>query len=50
MMHLYDNGKYNLSDKVSKYQFDFNNNGKQNITIENIMLHNSGKLLFNLGF
>lgn len=41
-MHLIENGKVALSDHVSKYEFDFDNNGKKNLTIENFMLHNSG--------
>lgn len=41
-MHLIDNMRVSLTDHVSKYQFDFDNNGKKNISIENMMLHNSG--------
>lgn len=41
-MHLLDNGRLNLSDHVSKYEFDFDNNAKKNLSIENMMLHNSG--------
>lgn len=41
-MHLIDNLRISLTDHVSKYQFDFDNNGKKNISIENMMLHNSG--------
>jgi CubicO group peptidase (beta-lactamase class C family) len=41
-IHLIDNGRVALTDHVSKYEFDFDNNNKKNITIENMMLHNSG--------
>lgn len=41
-MHLLDGGRLNLSDHVSKYEFDFDNNAKKNLSIENMMLHNSG--------
>ena len=41
-MHLLDNGRLNLSDHVSKYEFDFDNNLKKNLSLENMMLHNSG--------
>lgn len=41
-MMLIDDGKLNLDDKVIKYLPEFNNNGKENITIRNLLLHNSG--------
>jgi CubicO group peptidase (beta-lactamase class C family) len=42
IMILYNQGKINLEDKVIKYIPEFNNNGKENITILNLLLHNSG--------
>jgi CubicO group peptidase (beta-lactamase class C family) len=42
VMILYNQGKINLEDKVIKYIPEFNNNGKENITILNLLLHNSG--------
>lgn len=41
-MMLIDRGKLNLNDKVIKYLPEFNNHGKENITIKNLLLHNSG--------
>lgn len=41
-MQMYDEGKLNVTDRVSRHLFDFDNNGKRYITIENVMLHNSG--------
>jgi len=37
-----DKGLFNLSDKVVKYIPQFANNGKENITIRNLLMHNSG--------
>ncbi|MCX6164492.1 MAG: serine hydrolase, partial [Ignavibacteriae bacterium] len=42
IMVLYESGKINLDDKVIKYIPEFDNNGKSNITIKNLLLHNSG--------
>ena len=42
LMQLYDMEKLNTTDRVSKYIFDFDNNGKRPITIANLLLHNSG--------
>jgi CubicO group peptidase (beta-lactamase class C family) len=42
MMQLYDLTKLNVTDKVSRYLSDFDNNGKKNLTISNLMIHNSG--------
>jgi CubicO group peptidase (beta-lactamase class C family) len=42
IMKLYENGDLNLDDKVTKYIPEFDNNGKGNITIRNLLLHNSG--------
>lgn len=41
-MMLVDEGKIALDDKVSKYLTGFEVNGKENITIRNLLLHNSG--------
>jgi CubicO group peptidase (beta-lactamase class C family) len=42
IMLLYDLGKINLEEKVIKYLPEFNNNGKEDITVLNLLLHNSG--------
>lgn len=41
-MLLYDQNKIDLNEKVGKYLPEFDNNGKDNITIKNLLLHNSG--------
>ncbi len=41
-MILYDEGKLKLDERVIDYLPEFNNNGKQNVTIRNLLLHNSG--------
>lgn len=41
-MQLYDQQRLNVTDRPSKWIFDFDNNGKRPITIANLMLHNSG--------
>lgn len=41
-MLLFDQGKLSLTEKVITYLPEFNNNGKENVTIENLLLHNSG--------
>ncbi len=41
-MILVDQGKLNLDEKVSFYIPEFGNNGKENITIRNLLMHNSG--------
>ena len=41
-MLLFDKGKLNLDDKVVKFLPQFDNNGKGEITIKNLLLHNSG--------
>jgi beta-N-acetylhexosaminidase len=33
IMHLIEAGKLNLTDKITKYEFDFDNNNKKNLTI-----------------
>ena len=42
LMQLYDQQKINVTDKATKHLFDFDNNGKRNITLINLMVHNSG--------
>jgi len=42
IMLLYENKRIDIYDKVSKYIPEFANNGKENITILNLLLHNSG--------
>ena len=41
-MMLVDQGKLNFDEKVITFLAEFNNNGKENITIRNLLLHNSG--------
>ncbi|MCB9248309.1 MAG: beta-lactamase family protein [Ignavibacteriales bacterium] len=41
-MILVQEGKLNLDEKVITYLPAFNNNDKENITIRNLLLHNSG--------
>lgn len=45
-MILVSEGKLDIDDKVIKYLPEFNNNGKEKITIKNILLHNSGLAAF----
>lgn len=42
VMHLLDQNKINLDDKVIKYLPNFGNNSKDKISIKNLLLHNSG--------
>lgn len=42
IMRLYEMNQLNLDDKIIKYIPEFNNNKKDNITILNLLLHNSG--------
>ncbi len=42
MMKLYEEGKYKLEDPIIKYIPELNNNDKEDITILNILIHNSG--------
>ena len=46
VMMLIDGDEIHLDDKVIKYLPEFNNNGKENITIRNLLLHNSGLAAF----
>lgn len=41
-MLLVDSGKLNLDDFIITYLPEFNNNGKDKITIRNLLVHNSG--------
>jgi len=42
IMILSDRGKLNIKDKVAKYLPDFARNGKQDVTIEDLLLHRGG--------
>lgn len=42
IMLLYENERIDLNDQVSKYIPEFTGSGKDNITIVNLLLHNSG--------
>ena len=42
LMSLYDKEKLSLTDRASKYVTDFDNNSKRYLTIQNLLLHNSG--------
>lgn len=42
MMKLYDKGLYNLSDKISQYLPYLRNTDKANITIQELLFHESG--------
>lgn len=46
VMKLYQEQKINLNDKVSVYITEFANNGKGDITVLNLLLHNSGLIAF----
>jgi uncharacterized protein YbbC (DUF1343 family)/CubicO group peptidase (beta-lactamase class C family) len=46
LMKLYDEGKIKLDDSVSKYIPEFAANGKGNVRIANLLLHNSGLAAF----
>jgi len=46
IMKLYQEQKIDLNDKVAKYIPEFSNNGKENINILNLLLHNSGLVAF----
>ncbi len=45
-MFLYDEGILDLDEKVITYLPEFNNNGKDKITVRNLLLHNSGLIAF----
>ena len=42
IMRLYDEKRISLNDPVVKYIPEMNNNGKEQITIKNLLLHNAG--------
>jgi CubicO group peptidase (beta-lactamase class C family) len=42
IMKLYDTGKIDLNSPVTAYIPEFSNNGKSDITVMNLLLHNSG--------
>lgn len=42
IMKLYDEGKINLDDRVAYYIPEFGVNGKESVTILNLLVHNSG--------
>ena len=41
-MKLYDEGKFGLTDKVSTYLPELRKTNKQNITIQDLLFHESG--------
>jgi CubicO group peptidase (beta-lactamase class C family) len=45
LMEGYDQGKYNTTSRVGNLFFDFSNNGKAYITLQNLLEHNSGTRL-----
>ncbi len=45
-MILYDEGKLNIDEKVMYYLPEFGNNGKENITVRSLLLHNSGLIAY----
>ncbi len=45
-MILVEQNKMSLDDKVIKYLPEFNNNGKDKVTVRNLLLHNSGLASF----
>ena len=42
VMKLYDEGRFGLTDKISKYVTWLKNTDKKNITIEELLFHESG--------
>ncbi len=42
IMILYDAGRIDLNEAVTKYIPEFGNNGKESVTVLNLLLHNSG--------
>jgi beta-N-acetylhexosaminidase len=42
IMHLYQEKQLDIFDKVSKFIPEYANSGKQNTTIQNLLLHNAG--------
>lgn len=46
IMELYDQNKLNTTTRASTLFFDFDNNGKRYITLQNLLEHNSGCTFF----
>ena len=46
VMLLYDEGKLQLDKKVAEYLPEFGNDGKENITVRNLLVHNSGLIAY----
>ncbi len=42
LMELYDQNKLNTTTRASTLFFDFDNNGKRYVTLQNLLEHNSG--------
>src|SRR5260221_10594279 len=42
IMQLWEKGKFRMSDRVAKYLPEFGQNGKQDITIRQLLVHYSG--------
>ena len=42
VMKLYDEGKFGLTDKVSKYVSELRNTDKENLTVQDLLFHESG--------
>jgi CubicO group peptidase (beta-lactamase class C family) len=42
LMEMYDQNKFNTTTRVGFLFFDFDNNGKKYITLQNVLEHNSG--------
>lgn len=48
LMKLYEEGKFSLDDPVCKFIPEFAENGKERITIKNLLIHNAGLKPFSL--
>lgn len=46
LMEGYDQSKWNTTTRASQLFFDFDNNGKRYITLQNLLEHNSGTSIF----
>jgi CubicO group peptidase (beta-lactamase class C family) len=42
IMHLYDESRLKLDDRVAEYLPEFANHGKERITLRNLLVHNAG--------
>jgi len=47
IMQLVDEGKLKVSDRVSEHWPEFGQNGKENVTVEHLLLHTSGLIADN---